>query len=338
MPTLQVLRRVQIWPSIQLMESTVPGRGQLSTILASGAESSAAPQEVETSETISALPVPVIPASPASQVSGSQPSSVLTLWNLLEALVAAILTVVLARNAPGVVELILLSRTTLDKGARIAFGSLVRYALVILGILLTCGFLGISWSSAQWLAAAFSFGLAFGLQEIIANFVSGLILQLERPIRVGDAVKIGDLEGIVTRTQIRATTIRLWDRSEMIVPNKEFVTKALINWTLTDSKRRLEIPLRVEYGTSVQEVKKVLFKVAEQYPEVLKSPPPRVLLLEFGEDALKFELRVFVDFGQGLKIKDELLVAVDQAFHDAGIKFALPQLTIQMPEGARGKQ
>ena len=142
----------------------------------------------------------------------------------------------------------------------------------------------------------------------------------------------------MTRTQIRATTISLWNRSEMIVPNKEFVTKALINWTLTDSKRRLEIPLRVEYGTSVQEVKKVLFKVAEQYPEVLKSPPPRVLLLEFGEDALKFELRVFVDFGQGLKIKDELLVAVDQAFHDAGIKFALPQLTIQMPEGARGKQ
>ena len=235
-------------------------------------------------------------------------------------------------------ELILLSRTTLDKGARIAFGSLVRYALVILGILLTCEFLGISWSSAQWLAAAFSFGLAFGLQEIIANFVSGLILQLERPVRVGDAVKIGNLEGIVTRTQIRATTIRLWDRSEMIVPNKEFVTKALINWTLTDSKRRLEIPLRVEYGTSVQEVKKVLFKVAEQYPEVLKSPPPRVLLLEFGEDALKFELRVFVDFGQGLKIKDQLLVAVDQAFHDAGIKFALPQLTIQVPEGARDKQ
>jgi len=141
----------------------------------------------------------------------------------------------------------------------------------------------------------------------------------------------------VTRTQIRATTIRLWDRSEMIVPNKEFVTKALINWTLTDSKRRLEIPLRVEYGTSVQEVKKVLFQVAEQHPEVLKNPPPQVLLLEFGEDALKFELRVFVDFGQGLKIKDQLLVAVDQAFHDAGIRFALPQLTLQIPEGIQNR-
>jgi potassium efflux system protein len=123
----------------------------------------------------------------------------------------------------------------------------------------------------------------------------------------------------------------------MIVPNKEFVTKALVNWTLTDSKRRLEIPLRVEYDTSVQEVKKVLSQVAEQHPQVLKSPPPQVLLLEFGEDALKFELRVFVEFAQGLKTKDELLVAVDQGFHDAGIKFALPQLAIQMPEETKKK-
>lgn len=255
------------------MESTAQGGGQLSTLLVSGAESSAAPEDAEPGETISALPVPVIPDSPASQVSGSQPSLVLTLWNLLEALVAAILTLVVARNAPGVVELILLRRTTLDKGARIAFGSLVRYALVIVGIIVTCGFLGISWSSAQWLAAAFSFGLAFGLQEIIANFVSGLILQLERPIRVGDAVKIGDLEGIVTRTQIRATTIRLWDRSEMIVPNKEFVTKALINWTLTDSKRRLEIPLRVEYDTSVQRGQKGSFPGCRATPGSVEEPP-----------------------------------------------------------------
>jgi len=338
MPTLQILRRVQVWPSIQLMESTAQGGGQLSTLLTSGAEAPGTPSEAESGEnTTSTLTVPGLPGSSTSQVTGSQPSLVLTLWNLLQALVAAILTVVVARNVPGVVELSLLRRTTLDRGGRIAFGSLVRYAIVILGIFITCGFLGISWSSAQWLAAAFSFGLAFGLQEIIANFVSGLILQLERPIRVGDAVKIGELEGMVTRTQIRATTIRLWDRSEMIVPNKEFVTKALINWTLTDSKRRLEIPLRVEYGTNVQEVKRVLFQVAEQHPQVLKDPAPQVLLLEFGEDALKFELRVFVEFGKGLKTKDEVLVGVDQAFHDAGIKFALPQLAIQMPEEARKK-
>ena len=337
MPTLQILRRVQVWPSIQLMENTAQG-GQLSTLLVSGAEAPGDSSDAESSDSpTSILTVPGLPASPTSQVSGSQSSSVLTLWNLLEALAAAILTLVIARNAPGVVELILARRTNLDKGARIAFGALVRYAIMIVGIIITCGFLKISWSSAQWLPAAFSFGLAFGLQGIIANFVSGLILQLERPVRVGDAVKIGELEGIVTRTQIRATTIRLWDRSEMIVPNKEFVTKALINWTLSDSKRRLEIPLRVEYDTSVQEVKKALLQVAEQHPAVLKDPAPQVLLLEFGEDALKFELRAFVEFKQGLKTKDELLVAVDQAFHDADIKFALPQLAIQMPEETKKK-
>jgi potassium efflux system protein len=339
MPELQILRRVQIWPSIELMESTTQGAGQVSTILASEAEASGTPAEAESGEgTTPALPLPLVPASPAAQVSGSDSSSVLTLWRLLEALFAAFLTVVIVRNAPGVLELVLLRRTKLDKGARIAFAALMRYAVIILGLFITCGFLGIGWSSAQWLAAAFSFGLAFGLQEIIANFVSGLILQIERPIRVGDAVKIEELEGIVTRTQIRATTIRLWNRSEMIVPNKEFVTKALINWTLTDSKRRLEIPLRVEYGTSVQEVKKVLFQVAEQHPEVLKDPAPQVLLLEFGEDGLKFELRAFVEFGRGLKTSDELLVAVDQAFHDAGIRFALPQLALQLPEGIKDVQ
>ena len=337
MPTLQILRRVQVWPSIQLMENTAQG-GQLSTLLVSGAEAPGDSSDAESSDSpTSILTVPGLPASPTSRVSGSQSSSVLTLWNLLEALAAAILTLVIARNAPGVVELILARRTNLDKGARIACGALVRYAIMIVGIIITCGFLKISWSSAQWLAAAFSFGLAFGLQEIIANFVSGLILQLERPVRVGDAVKIGELEGIVTRTQIRATTIRLWDRSEMIVPNKEFVTKALINWTLSDSKRRLEIPLRVEYGTSVQDVKSALLQVAEQNPAVMKDPAPQVLLLEFGEDALKFELRAFVEFKQGLKTRDELLVAVDQAFRDADIKFALPQLAIQMPEETKKK-
>jgi potassium efflux system protein len=254
----------------------------------------------------------------------------LTSSHLLQALLSAIITGVLVKNIPGVLELLLLKRTMLDSGARIAFSTLSRYAIMILGIIITFGFLNIGWSNIQWLAAALTFGLGFGLQEIVANFVSGLILLIERPVRVGDAVKIGQLQGRVTRTQIRATTITLWDRSEMVVPNKEFITQKLINWTLSDSRRRVEIPLRVAYGTEVEKVKQVLLGVATAHPDVLEEPAPQALLLEFAEDALKFELRAFVEFGVGLKTKDDLLVAIDKAFREEGIEFALPQLNIKV--------
>jgi potassium efflux system protein len=274
------------------------------------------------------LPISAEGAAPTERV--SEADSVLTIWNLLQALLSAIITGVLVKNIPGVLELLLLKRTMLDSGARIAFSTLSRYAIMILGIIITFGFLNIGWSNIQWLAAALTFGLGFGLQEIVANFVSGLILLIERPVRVGDAVKIGQLQGRVTRTQIRATTITLWDRSEMVVPNKEFITQKLINWTLSDSRRRVEIPLRVAYGTEVEKVKQVLLGVATAHPDVLKEPAPQALLLEFAEDALKFELRAFVEFGVGLKTKDDLLVAIDKAFQEKGIEFALPRLSIEM--------
>ena len=155
---------------------------------------------------------------------------------------------------------------------------------------------------------------------------------------MGDAVRIGNLQGRVTNTRIRATTIALFDRSEMIVPNKEFITQKLINWTLSDSRRRLEIPVRISYGTNVEHVKKVLLGVAGDHPDVLENPPPQALLQEFGESALKFELRAFVDFGQGVVARDQLLVAIDKAFQKEGIAFALPKLAIQMPEGQQKNQ
>jgi potassium efflux system protein len=200
-----------------------------------------------------------------------------------------------------------------------------------LGITATFTLLGLTWDRIQWLAAALTFGLGFGLQEIVANFVSGLILLLERPVRVGDAVTIGNLQGRVTEIQIRATTITLWDRSEMIVPNKEFITSKLVNWTLSDSKRRIDVPLRVAYGADVKRVKQVLVDVASQHPDVLDDPPPVALMTEFGDDAMKFELRFFTEFGVGLGTKDAVHMAIDEAFRKEGISFALPSLNIQMP-------
>jgi potassium efflux system protein len=180
--------------------------------------------------------------------------------------------------------------------------------------------------------------LGFGLQEIVANFVSGLILLLERPVRVGDAVKIGTLQGRVTRTQIRATTIQLFDRSEMIVPNKDFITKPLINWTLSDPRRRVDIPVRVSYGTELERVKEILLSTVRDHPEVLKDPPPRALVQEMGDDAFRLELRFYVEFMKGLSTKDEVLVAIDKAFKEHGVEYALPKLRIQIPQEKQTEQ
>ena len=325
-PTLQILKRVQIWPSIALLEEAESPASQEGATRSGKAEDNGEGESGQSAPTPSSL----VSAAPAAAAADGD-SSGITIWHLLEALLAFFITAALVKNIPGLLELVLLHRTSVDRGARIAFSTLVRYAIMIVGTMVITGLLGITWNRAQWLVAAFTFGLGFGLQEIVANFVSGLILLLERPVRVGDAVRIGELQGRVTNTRIRATTIALFDRSEMIVPNKEFITKSLINWTLSDSKRRLEIPLRVSYGTSVEQVKRVLLEVARGHKDVLEDPPPQALLQEFGESGLRFELRAFVDFGQGIVAKDQLLVAIDKAFREEGIEFAVPKLAIQMP-------
>ena len=252
---------------------------------------------------------------------------------MLEAILVGLVTAVLARNLPGLIELVLQRRTQVDSGARIAFGTLTRYIVMIVGVSVSFGLLGISWSKVQWLVAALTFGLGFGLQEIVANFVSGLILLTERPVRVGDAVTVGNLQGQVSRIRIRATTITLWDRSEMIVPNKDFITTKLVNWTLSDSRRRLDIPIRVAYGSDLEQVKTSLLQVAREHPGVLEDPAPRALLMSFGNDAINFELQCFVDFGQGLITKDGVQMAMDRAFRENGIEFALPQLQLKMRRG-----
>jgi potassium efflux system protein len=329
-PTLQIMKRIQIWPRIVMLETAGPDpltfSSQAASVEASTVVTKAAPGAAPGVPDVQ-LPAP----AEAEEKVATSDIEPLTLWILLEAILAGVITLVLVRNIPGFLELTLRRRTLLDRGARVAVITLIRYTIIILGVSVTFGLLGVSWSKIQWLAAALTFGLGFGLQEIVANFVSGLILLTERPVRVGDAVTIGNLQGLVTRIQIRATTITLWDRSEMIVPNKEFITSKLVNWTLSDSKRRIDIPFRVAYGSELQKVKDTMLEVAGQHSEVLNDPPPQALLLEFGDDAIRFELRIFVDFGQGLKTRDELHMQMARAFRERGIEFALPHLNIEVP-------
>jgi len=257
---------------------------------------------------------------------------VITMAGLFRALIITILTVILTRNIPGFLEVSLLRRFPLDAGVRFAITSISRYLLVIVGILLVSSELGIRWSSIQWLIAALGVGLGFGLQEVFANFICGLLLLLERPLRVGDVVTIGEVTGRVTRIQTRATTIQLWDRKELVVPNREFITGRLINWTLSDTVLRLAFPVGVAYGSDIKKVEQVLYRIARSHPNVIQDDPaPRVVFDSFGDSALQFELRVYIPSMDCLvDVKHQINCAIDEEFRKEGIEIAFPQSDVHI--------
>lgn len=219
---------------------------------------------------------------------------ILTLGALVKAVLAALVTVAAARNVPGLIEMTILRRLKLDSGARYAIGAVTQYLISVFGVSLAFGQMGVGWQNVQWLAAALTVGLGFGLQEIFANFISGLLLLVERPIRIGDTVTIGDVTGKVHRIHIRATTITDGDMRELIVPNKEFITGKVINWTLSDTTSRMTIKISVPNGSDPDLVQQLLLAVAASNPLVLKDPPPHALFDEFAGDSLNFTLRVYM--------------------------------------------
>ena len=254
-----------------------------------------------------------------------------TLSHLLLAGLIGIMAVVAARNLPSLLEMTILRRLPLGPGERYAVTTLVGYIVLFTGAALVFNAIGLGWGKLQWLVAAMGVGLGFGLQEIFANFISGLIILFEQPIRVGDTVTIGGVHGTVTKIRIRATRIVDWDRKELIVPNKEFVVGQLVNWTLSDSILRVIIPVGIAYGSDTERAVRVLYEVAREHPLVLEEPKPQVLFLEFGDSSLGFELRVFCpSVDSFLDVKHDLHMAVDQAFREAGIEIAFPQQDIHV--------
>lgn len=276
--------------------------------------------------------VPVVAGD--SVLPGSAPTiddGWVTAADLMRAVMIGLMTIIASGNVPGLLEIAWLRRLPLDAGGRYAWTTVSRYLITLVGLVTTCRTLGIGWSSVQWLAAAMTVGLGFGLQEIFANFVSGLIILFERPVRVGDTVTIGGLTGTVSRIRSRATTIIDWDRKELIVPNKEFITSNLVNWTLSDHVQRLVLRVGVAYGSDTALVERLLLEVARQNPQVLDDPPPQVLLTEFADSALQFELRVFVSgIDPYLWLRHPLNAAINEAFREAGLEIAFPQRDIHV--------
>jgi len=265
-----------------------------------------------------------VPLWDTTAVDGSIVS--ITLANLVVALPIMFLTWVSARNVPGLIETTLLERLPLDKPARYAITSLASYAIVILGILFSAQAIGLRWDGIQWLVAALGVGLGFGLQEIFANFVSGLILLFEQPIRVGDVVTIGNTTGTVSKIRMRATIVTNWDRQELIIPNKSLITERLINWTLTDSTNRLEIIVGVAYETDTRVACRLLEEICAQHEHILVDPKPVITFEGFGDSTLRIVIRCFLgSLDLRLPTLHELNTTINERFKEAGIEIAFPQ-------------
>ncbi len=249
-----------------------------------------------------------------------------TLASVLSSLSIFIITILMARNISGLINITLLKSISNKEGTRFAILALTRYVIVIVGVFWSFAEIGIGWGEVQWLAAAFTVGLGFGLQEIFANFMSGLILLFEQPMRVGDIVTVGEVSGKVTHINTRSTTINCWDRRELIIPNKEFITGKLINWTLSDNLNRIVFKVGVAYGSDIEKVEKTLMRIARFRKGVVWKPKPTIIFRGFGDSCLDFELRVYInDMEDYLEVWHGVNCAIDSEFRKEKIEIAFPQ-------------
>jgi potassium-dependent mechanosensitive channel len=243
-------------------------------------------------------------------------------------LIAFFLTIYLAFVVSSIVRVVLeeevFPRARLRPGLPYALTSLLRYAIICIGFVLALAVLGLNFDRITVLGGAFGIGVGFGLQNVVNNFVSGLIVLFERPVRVGDAVQIGDVQGEVRRIGIRSSTVRTWDGAEVVVPNSQLVSDKVTNWTPIDRRRRIVIPVNVAYGSAPDEVLKVLAAVAAQTTDLIAAPAPQSVFLGFGDHALRFELRVWTDRLDRVDgLRSEMGMAVYASLRDAGIAIAV---------------
>jgi len=289
-PALQVLDNVEVWATTATATETV--------VDADGVES-------------------------AKEVTRRMP---VTVADLLRCMIAATVAYVAVHRLPGLLQLTVLDRLPLDMGARHAVVIIARYALSLAGIVICGELISVSWSSVQWLLAAMTVGLGFGLQEIFANFVSGLIILFERPVRMGDLVTVGGVTGKVTRMQIRATTITDYDHRELIVPNKKFITDEVVNWTLSNPVTRFVIPVGISYSCDPTRGREVLTQLAMNHPLVLQEPAPVAVFKGFGDSTLDLELRAYIGSRDHfVAVTNELNTQIEKSFREAKLEIAFPQ-------------
>ncbi len=245
--------------------------------------------------------------------------------SILAAVAFFIIGLTLTRAVKGWLERSYLPATRLDPGLRNSIATSIGYLGIIMATMTAATSLGLSLDKVTIVAGALSVGIGFGLQSIVSNFISGLILLWERPIRVGDWIVVGDEQGIVKRINVRSTEIETFDRASLIVPNAQFITGNVKNWMHNDRTARVVIPVGVGYGSDPDKVRKILLGVATENKEVLKDPPPRVYFMRLGDTTMEFELRCFTDVDRVLPVKSELLFVILKDLAKAKIDIPMPK-------------
>ncbi|PUB76606.1 MAG: potassium transporter [gamma proteobacterium symbiont of Ctena orbiculata] len=272
-----------------------------------------------------------LPINTSTMIDGVLTETPLTLRDILFGLIILSVTFLAAKNLPGVLEITLLQRLPLESGARYALTMLLQYLIAGVGLIMAFSIIGFQWSKIQWLVAALGVGLGFGLQEIVANFISGIILLFERPIRVGDVVTLDTTTGVVSRIRIRATTITNYDKQELLIPNKEFITGRVINWTLTDKVNRIIITVGVAYGSDVNKAMALMIETAEENENVLQDPKPVATFEAFGDSSLTLLLRAYLgSMDNRLATITALHEGINKKFLEAGIEIPFPQRDLHL--------
>jgi len=229
-------------------------------------------------------------------------------------------------------------RVRLAHGVPMAISNLAHYAILVIGFVFAMGAAGIDLGRFTLLAGALGVGIGFGLQNIVNNLVSGLIVLFERPVQIGDKVKVGTTEGEIKRIGLRASVIRTWEGAEAIVPNSRLILDEVINWTLSDQQRRIDVHVGVAYGSDTDKVSELLLKVAGDHEDVLDKPEPVVLFTSFGDSSLNFSLRAWtVRFRDFMIVGSDLTAGINKALAEAGITIPFPQRDVHMKPGKQAQ-
>ncbi|MBI5775713.1 MAG: mechanosensitive ion channel family protein [Verrucomicrobia bacterium] len=229
----------------------------------------------------------------------------------------------------------LLRRTHLEPALQYAVGKIIGYGVMALGFYIAFQMAGINLSSLAVLAGAIGVGLGFGLQNIISNFISGLIVLAERPIAIGDRIEVGSVAGCVTKISLRSTTVLTNDNITIIVPNADFITQRVVNWTHGDPRVRFHIPVGVAYGSDVDKVRRLMLDVAAEHPKVLKEPAPEVFLAAFGDSSLNMELIAWTTEMSHSPdtFRSELNFALERKFRANKVEIPFPQRDLHVRSG-----
>jgi len=274
----------------------------------------------------------------SSTTQGVESMQPITLGHVLIAILVLIITTQLVRNLPALLELALLQHLDLTPGTGYAALTITKYAVLLIGGLTGFSMLGIEWGKLQWLVAAMGVGLGFGLQEIFANFISGLMILFEKPIRIGDTVTIRNLTGSVTKINTRATTIVDWDRKEIIVPNKAFITEQFINWSLSDSVTRVVLTVPAPVEANSEEVTSILTQAARKCSLVLDTPAPEAYLVDLQQGIQIFELRMHAaEMAHRMPLRHEIHQLILAGFREHGIILPFPPFQVRMETLHRGQ-